>query len=196
MNRDDVKSRQRNTELAPLLELVERRWNIPVIADLYRGSGAKFVTLVNRLGIGRGSLSATLNHLVDMDLVYRNPGYGHPMRPEYLLTERGLEVGGHCLKLAQAVGRADGAALAYRKWTLPLVASIGCSHRGQVRFRDLRHKLTAATPRAITLGLKGLLEHRWIGRSLIDDYPPAAGYHLLARGERVYGSLEELCREP
>lgn len=196
MQRDDLKSDARNTELGPLLDLVERRWSIPVIAELYRGSGAKFVTLVNRLGTGRGSLSATLDHLVDMDLVYRNPGYGHPMRPEYLLTGRGRDVGGHCLRLSQAVGRADAADLAYRKWTLPLVASIGHGRHGQVRFRDLRHALTAATPRAITLGLKGLLEHRWIGRSLIDGYPPAAGYHLLARGERVYGSLEGLCRAP
>jgi DNA-binding HxlR family transcriptional regulator len=84
-------------ELGPLIELVHHRWNIPVIAELYRRSGAKYVTLVNSLDVSRASLSTSLNDLIDQGLVRRNTGHGHPMRPEYLLTEDGLVIGEHCL---------------------------------------------------------------------------------------------------
>ncbi|WP_405241400.1 winged helix-turn-helix transcriptional regulator [Lentisalinibacter salinarum] len=187
---DDESQGGRRERLTPLLDLVERRWSIPVLAELHRGSGAKFVTLAHRLDVGRGSLSATLTHLIELGLVCRNPGHGHPMRPEYLLTDRGRRAAYHCAGLARVVGEGGNADVAYRKWSLPLIAVIG---DGRVRFRDLRRSLTSATPRAITLGLKGLLEHHWIERSVLDGYPPAAGYCLRAPGKRVYASLEGLC---
>ena len=34
----------------------------------------------------------SLAHLIDIGLVIRNPGYGHPLRPEYLLTDNGRGV--------------------------------------------------------------------------------------------------------
>lgn len=177
--------------MEPLLHLVARRWSIPVLARLHgAGGGAKFVTLVHALGVSRASLSMTLNHLIALDLVRRNPGHGHPMRPEYLLTAAGTALARHCAALDRTVARNGGPDLAYRKWTLPLVAAIGDE---RVRFRDLRATLAEATPRAITIGLKQMVEERWVDRSLIDDYPPAAGYHLLPRGERVWSRLLPLC---
>jgi len=175
----------------PLVRLVERRWSIPVLARLHKaGGGAKFVTLAEALHVSRASLSATLNHLIALGLISRNPGHGHPMRPEYLLTGQGAVVARHCAALDVTVKRNGGADLAYRKWTLPLVAAIGGE---RVRFRDLRWTLAAATPRAITIGLKQMVEESWVDRSVIDDYPPAAGYHLLPRGERIWSRLQPLC---
>jgi DNA-binding HxlR family transcriptional regulator len=175
--------------LAPLIELVHHRWNIPVIAELCRLSGAKYVTLVNSLGVSRASLSASLNDLIDQGLVRRNPGHGHPMRPEYLLTEDGLAIGEHCLSLAQLVRRRKETDLAFRKWTLPLVAAIGDDVR---RFHEVRDVLLGATPRAITIGLKSILERRWAVRTLIDDYPPAAGYELMPKGQRILACVSGL----
>jgi DNA-binding HxlR family transcriptional regulator len=169
-------------ELGPLIELVHHRWNIPVIAELYRRSGAKYVTLVNSLDVSRASLSTSLNDLIDQGLVRRNTGHGHPMRPEYLLTEDGLVIGEHCLSLARLVRQRKEANLAFRKWTLPLVAAIG----GEVRrFHEVRGVLLGATPRAVTIGLKSLLAQRWATRILIDDYPPATGYELKPKGQRI-----------
>ncbi|MEM8815764.1 MAG: winged helix-turn-helix transcriptional regulator [Pseudomonadota bacterium] len=180
-----------DSNLSPLIELVHHRWNIPVIAELQRGSGAKFVTLVNRLAVSRASLSASLKNLVDLGLVEKNSGHGHPMRPEYLLTDEGKRLGAQCLKLTQAVDRDGEADLAFRKWTLPLVTVIGEETR---RFNELRGQLGDATPRAITLGLKALLQRQWAARTLIDDYPPAAGYQLLHRGRRVLTCVDGLWR--
>ncbi len=186
MNIDD-----QSTRIEPLIELVHHRWNIPVLAELHRQSGAKFVTLVNRLGVSRGSLSTSLNDLIDQALVTRNPGYGHPMRPEYLLTPDGQDIGGQCLQLARLVERRKEADIAYRKWTLPLVAAIGVGVR---RFNELRITLgDEATARAVTLGLKSMLAEGWAERSLIDNYPPAAGYALQPKGRRVLDCLSNLC---
>lgn len=169
-------------ELAPLIELVHHRWNVPVIAEIHLRSGAKFITLVNTLGVSRASLSTSLHDLIDLGLVKRNPGHGHPMRPEYLLTYAGAEIGGDCLSLTRLVRRRKETDLAFRKWTLPLVAAIGDEVR---RFNEVREALLGATPRAITLGLKSMVEQRWAARTLIDDYPPAAGYALKPRGQSI-----------
>jgi DNA-binding HxlR family transcriptional regulator len=55
---------------------------------LYTGQGERFVTLVNRLGASKDAVSATLAQLIDDGVVQRNPGYGHPLRPEYLVMGR------------------------------------------------------------------------------------------------------------
>lgn len=176
-------------ELSPLIELVHHRWNVAIVAELHRRSGAKFVTLVNALGIGRASLSTSLKHLNELDLVMRNPGHGHPMRPEYLLTEAGKDIGEQCFALTRLLRQRDETDIAFRKWTLPLVAAIGDEVR---RFHEVRNALQDATPRAITLGLKSLLGRQWAARTLIDDYPPAAGYELMPKGRRILDRIDEL----
>ncbi len=170
-------------KLTPLIRLVHHRWNVPVVAELQRRSGAKFVTLVNSLGASRNSLTVSLNDLIEQGYVRRNPGYGHPMRPEYLLTGHGETVGKCCLRLARLVDQRGEAELSYRKWTLPLVAAIG---EGVRRFGEIRAMLgRSATPRATTLGLKSMLLADWVERTLIDDYPPTAGYKLNPDGRSI-----------
>ena len=176
-------------DLAPLIELAHHRWNIVIVAELHRRSGAKFITLANSLGISRGSLTASLGHLIELDLVMRNPGHGHPMRPEYLLTESGSDIGSHCLTLTRLLERRDETDLAFRKWTLPLVAAIGRDVR---RFGEIRVALEGATARAVTLSLKSILAGRWASRSLIDAYPPAAGYRLMPKGLRILKQVAAL----
>jgi len=100
-----------------------------------------------------------------------------------------MAIGRHCVVLNQAVRQKDDADLAFRKWTLPLVAAIG---EDSLRFNELRSVLADATPRAITLGLKSLLRERWANRTLIDEYPPAAGYQLLSKGQRVLSCMNGL----
>ncbi len=179
-----------NLRLQSLIQLVHHRWNVPVIAELHRRSGAKFVTLANGLGVSRNSLTVSLNDLIEQGYVKRNPGHGHPMRPEYLLTKSGEGVGKYCLRLARLIERRDDADIGYRKWTLPLVAAIGDGVR---RFGELRVALgETATPRATTLGLKAMLSAEWAERTLIDDYPPTAGYRLIAKGRRILRPVNKL----
>jgi len=186
-----VSASNRQIELARLTGLVHHRWNILVIAELQRHSGAKFITLVNRLQVSRGSLSASLAHLTHLGYVRRNLGHGHPMRPEYLLTKQGVAIGDECLSLVRLLQRRDEVDLAFRKWTLPLVVTIG---ERRLRFNQVRASLHDATPRAIAIGLKSLLKNGWAERSIIDDYPPTAGYELRSKGQRILVCVSSLCQ--
>jgi len=184
-----VRTQTRNADLVRLTGLVHHRWNIPVIAELHRHSGAKFVALVNGLRVSRGSLSISLSHLTELGLVRKNDGHGHPMRPEYLLTERGIALGPDCQDLVDALRSKDEGELAFRKWTLPLVAAIGPR---RLRFNELRSSLCDATPRAVAIGLRSLLQYDWANRSLIDEFPPTAGYKLRPKGRRILAHLDNL----
>ena len=172
-----------NPDLQPLIQLVHHRWNIPVIAELHKYSGSKYTTLANHLGLSRAALSSSLEYLIEQGLVRRNTGHGHPMRPEYLLTDGGQSIGADCFALTRLVQGQGETDLAYRKWSLPLVAAIGTQ---SLRFKELRSALAGATPRAITLGLKSLLKQNWAIRNLIDDFPPSAGYELGPRGLHIH----------
>ena len=175
--------------LSALVALVHRRWNIPILAELAERGGAKFVTLASALDISRASLTASLKALIELELVAKNPGHGHPMRPEYILTGRGRRSGEICLRLTKSLTNAADVELALRKWTLPVVAAIGDDLR---RFSELRRLLPQATSRAVALALKPMSERNWIRRSVIDDYPPTAGYALKPKGRRILRLVREL----
>lgn len=182
-------TQSQSPNLSSLIDLVHHRWNIPVLASLAKRSDGKFVTLANTLNVSRASLSASLADLIDLGLVHKNNGHGHPMRPEYLLTKAGKDIGANCAVLHAIVRRRKAADLAYRKWTLPLVAVIGDE---ALRFNEVKSVLPSATPRAITLGLKSMVNERWATRTLINDYPPAAAYHLKPKGQRILSGVEAL----
>ena len=139
--------------LSTLIALVQHRWSIVVLAELHRSSGSKFVTLSNKLGLSRGSLSLSLRHLVSKGLVRRNAGYGHPLRPEYLPTARGAALGDDCLALVKLIRAQKADRVAYCKWSLPLLLAMG---NDKSRFNALRAALGNITPRAQTLALKAL----------------------------------------
>ena len=62
------------------------------------------------------------------------------------------------------------------------------------RFSDVRFALGQSTPRAIALALKAMSERNWVRRTLIDDYPPTAGYTLKPKGLRILAIVQRLQR--
>ena len=110
-----------------------------------------------------------------MGLVRRNTGYGHPLRPEYLLEPRAATLASICGAVHGKVEAWQAQDLAYRKWSLPLVLATGLAER---RFADFRQQLAPITARALAIGLKDLEQHRWLSRSVGDQYPPETRYAL------------------
>src|SRR4051794_8644501 len=140
-----------------LISIFHHRWAAPVLAELLRQKGSRFAALVGTLGVGRESLRRTLDSLIEQGLVARNPGYGHPLRPEYVLTTRGEDAARRCAKLL-AAGDED---VLLRKWSLPVLTAV----TQPSRFSELRAGLPGVTPRALALALKdlqaaGLVERR------------------------------------
>ncbi|GAO80455.1 hypothetical protein SC1_03780 [Sphingopyxis sp. C-1] len=152
---------------------------MPLLADLAAHKGARFVELIHRLGLSRDSLTRTLEAAQATGWVQRNPGHGHPLRPEYILTEAGAAAATRAATIAdaqQAIGLPPGAAT---RWGLPLVAGIGAGHD---RFNALARLLVPATPRALSQGLTALGKHGLVTREIVDMRPPASRYDLTGSG--------------
>lgn len=162
-----------------LAQLTSHRWLVPLLADLAAHRGARFVELIHRLGLSRDSCARTLDAAAAIGWVQRNPGHGHPLRPEYILTEKGNAAAARAATIAEAqraIGLATGAAT---RWGLPLVAGIGAGHD---RFNALSRLLAPATPRALSQGLSALGRHGLVTRAVLDMRPPASRYDLTGSG--------------
>jgi DNA-binding HxlR family transcriptional regulator len=160
-----------------LIALFHHRWSAPVLAELLRQKGSRFAALAGTLGVGSDSLRRTLDSLLLLGLVARNPGYGHPLRPEYVLTADGRRVAQRCAKLLAA--SEDDVVL--RKWSLPVLAAL----QRPARFSELRAAVPGVTPRALTLALKDLQAAQLVERRVEDAYPPRALYSTTAQGRRL-----------
>jgi DNA-binding HxlR family transcriptional regulator len=170
----------RSSNPDPLLaELGSHRWLVPLLADLAAHKGARFVELLHRLALSRDSLSRTLDAAAATGWIRRNPGHGHPLRPEYILTDKGEIAAARAATIAKAqiaIGLTPGAAT---RWSLPLVAGIGAGHD---RFNALSRLLAPATPRALSQGLTVLGKHGLVTREILDTRPPASRYDLTGSG--------------
>jgi len=172
--------------LDEITRLFHHRWCVPILAELQRGSGAKFITLVNRLGISRDSLRRTLDALIAWRLVQRNPGHGHPLRPEYVLTRQGARVAPWCVQIMAALKRLGLEDDGLRKWFLPVAIALRAGH---ARFADLKESLPGITARALTLALKSLQQARLVRRRVQDGYPPTTSYELTPRSKPLWPVL-------
>jgi DNA-binding HxlR family transcriptional regulator len=164
-----------------LIEFFHHRWAAPALALLAERGGVRFVELQRRLGVGRESLRRALDALIESGLARRNEGYGHPLRPEYVLTPKGRRVAPIAARIV-AVGDAD---VLLRKWSVPLLAELG----DERRFTELRSRLTDITPRALALALQDLEAVGYVDREVRDTRPPSTFYRPTARGRRVQRSL-------
>jgi DNA-binding HxlR family transcriptional regulator len=180
-----VKMNQTQPNLEPLIALCHHRWSLPILAELHRDNGAKFVTLVQRLKISRDALSRTLDALVQIGLVKRNTGYGHPLRPEYILTPPGKQIGQDALELLHQIQQLEAVNTGLKKWSLPILHAI---HHRINRFSSLRETLPSLSPRALTLTLQDLEQLTWLIR--VDG-----SYELSAIGTKLAETLEPLTQK-
>lgn len=176
--------------MSSLPELFHHRWAVGVLAELDRTQGSRVVTLTNRVGVGRESLRRTLTTLIDGGLVARNPGYGHPLRPEYVLTPRGARVAPVCADLLAGLRELGVEGAALKKWSLPVVLALGGP--GQRRFSALQERLRDITARALALALKDLRAAGLVDRRVTDGYPPASVYSLTPAAARLLPALRRL----
>lgn len=183
-----------------LIALVHHRWAIPVLSQLALGTtgvpgslggGARFATLQSRLDVAPASLKRTLTALIHQGLVRHNPGYGHPLRPEYILMPRAQQLSGACAELMDLATNLDVVETALRKWSLPVTLAV---ENEPARFSEIRDELPGVTPRALALALKELERSGLLERRIVEAYPPAPIYELLDRGQAIRSRVLEIER--
>jgi DNA-binding HxlR family transcriptional regulator len=169
-------------DLELLCALGQNRWSVPLMALLSETGGSRFVVMLNRLGIARESLTRTLGVLMELGWVMRNPGHGHPLRPEYILTPKGAEVAQACLAIVEAQGQLGLTPTDFTRWSLPAIWLIAS---GQNRFNGIERALPGVNPRALTQSLKAMVAAELIERVVIAGYPPVTNYALTERGREL-----------
>jgi DNA-binding HxlR family transcriptional regulator len=78
--------------VARTLEVVGEWWSLLIVRDAFLGV-TRFDDLQSRLGIARNVLATRLDHLVAAGILERRPYQDSPLRYEYVLTERGRDLG-------------------------------------------------------------------------------------------------------
>jgi DNA-binding HxlR family transcriptional regulator len=77
--------------IARTLELVGDRWTLLIIRDAFLGM-RRFDAFLDRLGIARNVLSDRLSRLCEDGILERRPYQDHPVRYEYHLTPKGVDL--------------------------------------------------------------------------------------------------------
>jgi len=162
-----------------LVDLFHHRWAAPALALLDERGGARFVELQRKLGVTRDSLRRALDALVELGYVRRNEGYGHPLRPEYLITAPGHDAS----PLAARVSRSRARETLLRKWSVPVLAEL----EEPRRFSELRAALPGVTPRALALALQELESVGLVRREVLPTRPPSTVYRSTARADTILG---------
>lgn len=182
-----VSTRSSTSAPEALVPLCHHRWTIPLVARLGRTGGERFAVLGHDLGVARQTLRRALDAAVDLGLVTPNPGYGHPLRPEYLLTERGRHLASGCRATVDAAAAASIAI--DRKWTLPVLVAV---FAGAARFSEVEAALPSATPRALAQALDDGVDAGLLERELLDERPPRPTYRVTRPTRRLARAASRL----
>ncbi|NOZ31872.1 MAG: transcriptional regulator [Alphaproteobacteria bacterium] len=165
-----------------LVKVTSRAWSLNILALMHSGTSGRQASLLSASGAGRTAFTQSLGHLVDLGLLERNPGHGHPLRPEYRLTKRGVEVAIIADKIKMAVSRPAERALLRRAWTIPVLAA----SQHPRYFTDIRNELVSITDRALSQSLKQLQAQHWLQRKVDTAIrPPRPLYQAVNIGARI-----------
>ncbi len=77
--------------VARTLDIIGEWWTLLILRDLFYGV-RRFEALLEQLGISRKVLTNRLQRLIEEDILRKEPYQQNPVRYEYRLTEKGLDL--------------------------------------------------------------------------------------------------------
>ncbi len=165
-----------------IVKVASKAWSLNILALMQEGVPGRPAQLLSKTGAGRTAFTQSMHYLIDLGLMERNPGYGHPLRPEYRLTPKGLEIAAIAAKINQAVPNPAERGLLRRAWTIPvLVASQEPKY-----FSEIKTELVSISDRALSQTLKQLQSQNWIWRKVdTETRPPRPLYQATNTGSQI-----------
>ena len=164
-----------------LVKITARAWALPILALLGEGVPGRQASLLSRTGAGRTAFGQSLAHLMELGLLERNPGHGHPLRPEYRLTHAGQGAAAMAAEVSLISG-GPAEPLLRRAWSLPVLA---VSQQPRF-FTEIKQALPGITDRALSQSLRGLQGNNWLHREVETDiHPPRPRYQAVGAGLRL-----------
>ncbi len=168
-------------DIALFVNITSRAWALPILSNLHEGVAGRQAPLLAATGASRTAFAQSLDHLIAIGLLERNPGHGHPLRPEFRLTPRGKTVAAIANKIQNVAGDED-QDLLRRSWTLPVLTSLHApSH-----FNEIKRNLQTITDRALSQSLKSMEVRNWVCRSVDEAArPPRSIYQAVNTGSEI-----------
>jgi DNA-binding HxlR family transcriptional regulator len=164
-----------------LVNITSRAWALPILASLNAGVPGRQAPLLAATGASRTAFAQSMDHLIDIGLLERNPGHGHPLRPEFRLTAPGKTAAELASKI-QSLSRNTDEDLLRRSWTVPVLATL---HRPR-QFIEIKRSLLTISDRALSQSLQVMEERRWVRRSVDDAArPPRPIYSTINTGAMI-----------
>ncbi len=170
-----------------LVKLTSRAWSLKILALLHAGVPGRQAPLLSATSASRTSFASSLEHLVQLGLLERNPGHGHPLRPEFRLTVKGVEAAEIASRIVTAVPDDGGFALLRRSWTVPILALTDTPQR----FSVIKSNLATITDRALSTSLHQLEERDWLQRDIdTSERVPFPTYLAVNRGIEINRAID------
>ncbi len=168
-------------DISLFVNITSRAWALPILSHMHTGVAGRQAPLLAATGAGRTAFAQSTGHLVELGLLERNPGYGHPLRPEFRLTSLGVTAAAIANKV-QRVSADEDQDLLRRAWTLPVLASL----RAPSHFNDIKRTLLPITDRALSQSLKAMESRSWVSRSVDQAaHPPRSLYRAVNTGSVI-----------
>lgn len=169
-------------DIKSLVKLTSRAWSLNILALLHQGVPGRQAPLLAATSASRTSFTASLRHLAQLGLLERNPGHGHPLRPEFRLTESGIAVAETADRIVMAVPDDEEFALLRRSWTVPILALTDMPRR----FSGIKSDLAPITDRALSTSLYQLEAREWLQRDIdTSKRVPFPTYHATNTGIEI-----------
>ena len=160
------------------VNITSRAWALPILSNLHEGVAGRQATLLAATGASRTAFTQSLNHLISIGLLERNPGYGHPLRPEFRLTPCGHSAATIANKI-QRVSADEDQDLLRKSWTLPILSSL----HSPSHFNHIKRNLQTISDRALSQSLKSMEVRNWVCRSVDEAArPPRSIYSAVNTG--------------
>lgn len=176
-----------------LVKLCSRSWALTALGLMADGVPGRTSPLAAAAGCGRSAMHSSVAHLVEIGLLERNPGYGHPLRSEFRLTARGETLASWAFGLNSLLVLDTDRYLIRGKWTLALISCLP----QETRYGELRRQLQPVTDRALSQSLSQLTDRHWVSRHVSGERcPPSVSYRLEGAGHEVYHHLASLQAHP
>ncbi|MEQ8745595.1 winged helix-turn-helix transcriptional regulator [Pyruvatibacter sp.] len=165
-----------------LVNITSKAWSLKILACLDAGVPGRQALLVAAIGASRSSFTSSLNHLVQLGMLERNPGHGHPLRPEFRLTATGKKAAAMAGRIVKAVPDDNAFAVVRRSWSVPVLALTTTPKR----FTAIKSGLTPITDRALSRSLVVLEETNWLKRDIdLFRRAPVPVYHAVNTGQEI-----------
>ncbi|WP_422040111.1 winged helix-turn-helix transcriptional regulator [Roseibium sp.] len=169
-------------ELDLLVKLTSKAWSLKILALLNDGVPGRQAPLVAATGASRTSFANSLEHLIRLKMIERNPGHGHPLRPEFRLTAEGAVVAAMASRILKSVPDEDAFSILKRSWAVPILALT----ETPTRFSAIKSGLGQITDRALSQSLCLLEDREWLKRDIdVSQRAPYPTYLAVNAGRKV-----------